>query len=316
MPNWNQILTEIMGSGGPGKSPDFDGVRRAYLAKLHVLTHRNTICYYSGWLSKDYIQSMGINDEDKNGFMSAIYGLDTSVGLDLIIHTPGGSIAATQSIVYYLQKKFGKDIRAFIPQIAMSAGTMLACSCKEIVMGHHSNLGPIDPLLRDIPAQGIRREFRTAYKEMTKDPNTLRVWRPILEQYRPTFLNQCENAVKWSNEFVREQLASVMFDGDPQAKEKARRIVRKLSDFQGNKSHERHIHADECRDIGLPITQLEDHPDLQEAVLSVHHAYMVTLANTPAYKFIENHMGSAQVKNVNRPKSVPLLIPQPIQKPK
>ena len=77
--------------------------------------------------------------------MNAVYGLDRSKGLDLILHTPGGDLAATESIVTYLKKMFNNDIRAIIPQISMSAGTMIAMSCKEIIMGEQSSLGPIDP---------------------------------------------------------------------------------------------------------------------------------------------------------------------------
>ena len=40
---------------------------------------------------------------------------------------------------------FGTDIRAIVPQLALSAGTMVALACKEIIMGKHSSLGPIDP---------------------------------------------------------------------------------------------------------------------------------------------------------------------------
>ena len=64
--------------------------------------------------------------------MRAVHRLDCSLGLDLILHTPGGSISAAQSIVRYLREKFGNDIRAIIPHTAMSAGTVLACACKEI----------------------------------------------------------------------------------------------------------------------------------------------------------------------------------------
>jgi ClpP class serine protease len=39
-------------------------------------------------------------------------------------------MAATESIVDYLRKMFGTNIRAIILQIAMSSGTMIACSCK------------------------------------------------------------------------------------------------------------------------------------------------------------------------------------------
>jgi ClpP class serine protease len=71
--------------------------------------------------------------------------MDRSKGLDLILHTPGGDMAATESLVDYLRQMFGKDIRAIVPQIAMSGGTMIALAWKEILMGKHSNLGPIDP---------------------------------------------------------------------------------------------------------------------------------------------------------------------------
>ncbi len=84
------------------------------------------IAYYSGFLSKPNIQLLGINDEDMNGFMMAVHGLDRTSGLDLVLHTPGGSIASTESIVNYLQQMFRSDIRVFVPQIAMSAGTMIA----------------------------------------------------------------------------------------------------------------------------------------------------------------------------------------------
>lgn len=60
--------------------------------------------------------------------------LKSKYGLDLILHTHGGQIAATESIVHYLRSIFGNNIRAFIPQLAMSAGTMIALSCKEIIM--------------------------------------------------------------------------------------------------------------------------------------------------------------------------------------
>lgn len=124
-----------------------------------------TYVYYSGWLQKQGISGLGINDNDKNGFMTTIHDLDRSKGLDLILHTPGGESAATESLVDYLRKMFGTDIRAIVPQLALSAGTMIACSCKSIVMGKQSSLGPIDPQLSGIPAHGIIEEFKQALEE-------------------------------------------------------------------------------------------------------------------------------------------------------
>jgi len=298
MPNWRDILHEIQEFQREHidqANAAIDIIRRKYLKKLHEYTQRNIIAYYSGFLSKPGILQADINDEDKNGFMMTTHKVDRSKGLDLILHTPGGSIAATQSIVDYLHQMYENDIRAVVPQIAMSAGTMMTCSCRTILMSKHSNLGPIDPHLNGIPAYGVIDEFKRACKEVKADPAKTAIWQSIIGQYRPTFLRRCENAIKWSNEFVTEQLTRVMYDGDPLAVNKAKRAVKKLTDPK--KPHDRHIHYDECfNDIGLNLQRIEDDHVYQDLILSVHHCFMYTLMNTPSYKIIENHLGVALVK--------------------
>ncbi len=299
MPNWRDVLNEI-NAAVVTKGAAFDLVRRKYLAKLSAHTDRNVIAYYSGWLAKPNVvgRSVEINDEDKNGFMMAVHRLDRKRGLDLLLHTPGGNISSTHSLIDYLRKMFGKDIRAVIPQIAMSAGTVVACSCKEILMARHSNLGPIDPQMAGIAAAGVKEEFEKAIAEIKADPARRAVWREIIAQYRPTFLSTCENAVQWSKDFVREQLERVMFADERDAKEKATRITDALSDFSGNKSHSRHIHADECQSLGLRVSMLEDDQVLQDLVLTVHHCYMHQLTNSSSIKVIENHLGVAMIKQL------------------
>lgn len=244
---------------------------------------------------------MDINDEDKNGFMMAVHQLDRSKGLDLILHTPGGDIAATQSIVFYIREMFGRDLRAIVPQLAMSAGTMIACSCREILMGKHSSLGPIDPHLRGLPALGVKKEFERAFREIKKDPDKAMVWGPILQKYNPTFLTQCDNAVNWAQEFVENQLQEVMLFGKREKSKKASKIVKKLLDYDKNKNHSRHIDYKEAKDMGLSIRLLEDDDNLQELILTVHHCYMHSIMNTNVYKMIENHTGAALVKNIYVP---------------
>jgi len=297
MPNWNDILEEIEGKRREGLLA-VDLVRRKYLRLLHDKTGRNIIAYYSGWLSKPGIRGTEINDEDKNGFMMAIHRLDRAKGLDLILHTPGGEIAATESIVNYLRKMFGVDIRAIIPQIAMSAGTMIACSCKSIVMGKQSNLGPIDPQMGGIPAQGVKLEFQRALAEIKEDRDTINLWSLIIGQYPPTFLSRCENAVERSKQFVKDQLTTVMFGDLPEEEREALadRIVDRLTDYDENRGHDRHIHSEDCEAMGLKIERLEDDHELQDLVLTVHHCFMHTLMNYPATKITENQDGVALVK--------------------
>ena len=118
---------------------------KEYVNCLYHYTGRNVIVYYSGWLSVGGGLPVEINDLDMNGFMAMTHGLNFDKGLDLILHTPGGDVAATESIINYLYKIFDGNIRAIIPQLAMSGGTMIACSCKNIIMGKQSSLGPVDP---------------------------------------------------------------------------------------------------------------------------------------------------------------------------
>ncbi len=299
MPNWNQVLEEIQES----KRVDaLDFVRRKYLDLLYQKTGRNIIAYYSGWLQKPGVGNAYINDDDKNGLMAVIHGLDRTKGLDLILHTPGGDTAATESIVDYLRKMFGTDIRAFIPQLAMSAGTMIACACKEIVMGKQSNIGPIDPQLGGIPAHGVLDEFKRALEEIREDPQTIPIWQKIVEKYHPTFLGECQNAIDFSLEMVTSWLATGMFKDKSDAKEIAERVAKELSDHEKTKSHSRHIHLDEAISIGLIIKLLETDfsQEFQDLVLTVHHSYMHTFSNSDAVKIIENHSGNAVNYNYQR----------------
>jgi ClpP class serine protease len=291
MANWNEVLNEIRVSGST-----HDVVRRKYLNNLFDITGRNVIAYYSGWLQKPGQHGIELNDADKNGLMNAINGLDRSKGLDLLLHTPGGETAATESIVDYLRSMFGSDIRAIVPQLALSGGTMIACAAKEIIMGKHSSLGPIDPQFHGIPAHGVVEEFRRAHAEIKDDPSKAAVWQPIIAKYQPTLIGECEKAIDWSYEMVKEWLTTGMLEGEENAEEIANGIITELGDHALTKSHARHISIERCKQIGLKVSSLENDDDLQDGVLSVHHAFIHTLSSTGAYKIIENHQGIAFVQ--------------------
>lgn len=145
MPTWGEILKELVDFQTKEKKLPFDFVRRKYLRMLYQQTKRNTILYATSWTQPKDVpsQSISIVDEDIQGFMEVISGV-SGKALDIIIHSPGGSAEATESLVIYLRSKFD-HIRAIIPHGAMSAATMLACAADEIVMGNHSFIGPIDP---------------------------------------------------------------------------------------------------------------------------------------------------------------------------
>lgn len=299
MPNWTGILEE-MNECRRFDAPDF--IRRKYLKQLHDYTGRNVIAYYSGWLQKPGYWNTIIHDDDKNGFMNVIHQMDRSLGLDLILHTPGGDTAATESIVHYLKTMFDSNIRVIVPQLAMSAGTMIACAANEIYMGKQSSLGPIDPQFNGIPAHGVIEEFLRAIEEIKADPTTIPIWQVIVQKYHPTFIGECEKAINWSSEMVTKWLIDGMFKNDPNAGDKANCIVEALNNHENSKTHARHLSYDECEKIGLNIRMIENYDTdgvFQDIVLSIHHSFMHTFAGTTAIKIIENHDGAAFISHVN-----------------
>jgi len=294
MPAWNEILTNIQGTLNI-----YDKTRREYIEALSNYTGRNTIIYYSAFLQKEQLQrqgaELGISDADKNSFMSAVHKLDKAKGLDLILHTPGGVVSATESIVFYLKSIFGKNIRAIVPQIAMSAETMISCACKEIVMGKHSNLGPIDPQFGGIPAHGIIEEFEQAKKDILSNDRYILVWREILQRYNPTLIGECQKAIEWADKMVTDWLKDNMLFGDPNADSISKTIISELGSHANTYSHSRHIHIDKLKSIGLKILELESDSDLQDKVLSVHHATIISLSQTKAIKIVENQIGTGVI---------------------
>jgi hypothetical protein len=294
MPNWREILDELGKAGSA-----HDTVRRKYLAELHTLTGRNVITYYSGWLQDATAPDLVINDHDKNGFMAAINGLDCALGLDLILHTPGGDVAATESLVDYLHQKF-QHIRVIVPQIAMSAGTMIACASNEILMGKQSSLGPIDPLYNGLPAHGVIEEFQNARQEIFADQRNIYLWQPIIAKYNPTLIGECQKSINWANQIVEQWLKARMFAGDANAATTVQTILDEIGSHALTFSHARHLSAQKCQGLGLKVSLMEADQALQDAVLTVHHAAMHTLGATPACKIIENHLGVAFIRGTQR----------------
>jgi Serine dehydrogenase proteinase len=316
MPTWGDILKELQGPALetqrqirlgklPANTPvviDFDGVRRKYLRSLFEHTGRPVILYASNWTSpKPGVDPdlVSIIPEDIQGFMEVMHGVPEG-SMDLILHSPGGSGEAAESLVSYIRSKFG-DVRVFVPHAAMSAATMLACSGNRIGMGKHSFLGPTDPQFtiatelgrQSYPAHAIVEQFERAKEECAKNPTVLPAWLPILRQYGPALIVRCQLARELSEELVTDWLAKYMMPGEP---EKAKGIAAFLANHKNFKSHNRFINRSKARDLGLVVEDLEADQKLQDAVLSVFHAASHTFNASPIVKIIENHLGKAFIK--------------------
>lgn len=298
MPSWSEVLEEIHLEHKNGTANPLDVVRRRYLEKIHLKTNRNVIAYYSGWLQKPSIADAAINDKDKTAFMTNVHKLDRKKGLDLILHTPGGDVGATESIIDYLTNMFGGNIRAIIPQISMSGGTMMALACREIMMGKQSNLGPIDPQMGGVACQAVLDEFELAKSEIRYNPHSAILWQAIISKYHPTFLIACQQSIDWASKIAKDALINNMHRDST---EKIGKILNVFANHSIQKSHNRHISVNECKDAGLKIVDMESDHDLQDAILTAHHAFMHTFMLSNSIKIVENHIGTAYVENISIP---------------
>ena len=187
---------------------------------------------------------------------------------------------------------------------------MIALSCKEIVMGKQSNIGPIDPQFGGISCAGVIEEFQNALNGAANNPASIPLWQAIISKYRPTFLGDCQKAIEWSNKIVTEWLSTNMFADHDNPEQDAAKIVEKLGSHKETFTHAKHIHIDECAKLGLKVIPLETLDnrkiegckDIQDCVLTIHHTYMHTFSYSNAVKIVENHIGSAMIMNDLNPK--------------
>lgn len=322
MPTWGQLIAELQQALNDHGPIGFDVVRRRYLVALHEHTGRNVILYATKWTQPGPADPglVSITLEDVEALMEVVHGLDGSKGLDLVLHSPGGSPDAAEAVVHYLRSKFN-HIRVVVPQAAMSAATMVACASNAIVMGKHSSLGPIDPQFiiagpagaMAHPAQAILDQFHRAQDEC-KDPALLGAWVPILPQYGPSLLVQCRNALSLAEDLVAEWLGRWMFSGQEAAEQKARQIAKRLADHTAFKSHGRPIHRETAREMGLVIEHLEDDQIYQDLVLTVFHACSHVFSASGGVKIVENHLGRAFIKSQQMaiPVAAQMVPPQPL----
>lgn len=312
MPTRNEIQQEILSRKGNAQ----DEIRRGYLNALAAHTGRDTIIYASAFTAQKgqaipgVVLSVAL--DDVQSFMSAVHGLRNDK-LDLLLHSPGGSMEAAEQIVQYLRSKY-KHIRAVVPQNAMSAATMIACACDEIVMGKHSAIGPIDPQVTfptaggafTAPAQAILDEFEQAKAEVAANPATAPLWITKIQSYPHGFLNICKTTIDLAKDKVAEWLDTYMFKDLPAGERRGRAIADWLGNANVHKTHGRPINIDTAAAQGLRVTPLEASQTLQEKVLSTFHAATVTFDITQCVKMIENHEGkgtylSVEVRQQQRP---------------
>ena len=125
---------------------EFEQQRRS---RVILLIHRQESLSLLGIPISRYISI-----EDSEQVLRAIRFTPPDVPIDLILHTPGGLVLATEQIARALIRHQAK-VTVFVAHYAMSGGTMLALAADEIVMDANAVLGPVDPQLGNMAAASV-----------------------------------------------------------------------------------------------------------------------------------------------------------------
>lgn len=178
-----------------------------------------------------------ISIEDSEQVLRAIRLTPPNVPIDLILHTPGGLVLATEQIARALIRHKAQ-VSVFIPHYAMSGGTMLALASDEIVMDENAVLGPVDPQLGNFPAASILKVIED---------------KPLSEIDDETLImaDLSRKAMRQVQRFVR----TLLEDNIPEQKiapDKIDGIIEKLT--TGQITHDCPITVEEATELGLPVS--------------------------------------------------------------
>jgi ClpP class serine protease len=232
-------------------------LERRRKSRVIALIHRQEVMNLLGFPIARFI-----NIEDSEEVLRAIQMTDSTVPIDLILHTPGGLVLAAEQIANALVSHAG-EVTVFVPHYAMSGGTLLALAADKLVMAPHAVLGPLDPQVGQFPAVSILRCVERK-QEGDKD----------IDDETLILADVAEKALKQVRSCVERVLV-----GNRWPAERAAVVAAALT--QGAWTHDYPITVDEARDLGLPVTT-----DMPAEVYQFMQLFPQRTAQRPSVEYV------------------------------
>ena len=205
-----------------------------------------------------------IDIEDSEQLLRVIRMTPPEMPIDLILHTPGGLVLASEQIAFALKRHQG-DVTVFVPHYAMSGGTLVALAADNIVMDPNAVLGPVDPQLGSGPG-GASYPAASILKAL-EEPN------PNRDDSTLIMGDVARKAIEQVHRTVRSLLL------EHHSPEKADEIALMLS--EGRWTHDYPIDIEQAREMGLTVSE-----DMPKEVYELMDLYPQARQQRPGVEFI------------------------------
>jgi ClpP class serine protease len=230
------------------------GLEQERKSRVITLIHRQETMALLGFPLYRYIDI-----DDSEEILRAIKLTDDDVPLDLILHTPGGLVLASEQIAHALCRHPAR-VTIFVPHYAMSGGTLLALAADEIVMDENAVLGPVDPQLGEYPAASLLKVVE--HKDVNEvDDKTL-----ILADVARKAIAQ-----------VKSRAQSIL--SEHMDAERAEALAQVLT--EGRWTHDYPITVGEAQELGLRVNT-----EMPEAVYKLMTLYRQRGQRRPSVQYI------------------------------
>jgi ATP-dependent protease ClpP protease subunit len=113
--------------------------RQDLIKTINMHESTQLMCYVCGLETE-------IDRNDVIGFVEMLHNIPDNSPIDLMLNTCGGDVDACEKLVSLIHAKTGdQPFRVIVPDLAKSAGTLMALGANKIIMSDTSELGMIDP---------------------------------------------------------------------------------------------------------------------------------------------------------------------------
>jgi len=231
--------------------------QEARKSRVIALIHRQDRVNFLGIPVASYI-----NIDDSEAVLRAIRLTPDNEPIDLILHTPGGLVLASEQIARALVEHKGK-VTVFVPHFAMSGGTMIALAADEIVMDPNAVLGPVDPQIGGAPAASILKAVEQKPIERVSDQTLI-------------LADISRKAQAQVQAFVTELLV----ESGHMAADKAAQTGKALT--EGRWTHDFPITAKVARELGLKVNT-----DMPKEVYALMDLYPQAPGKRPTVLYVE-----------------------------